>query len=109
MTATTPSVVQNYFDASAARDVAALVACFTADARVADDGKEYVGLEAIRDWKASTDAAFEYTTEIIGSEKDDLGYLVTATIAGDFPGSPVDLRYRFVLADNLISELQIAP
>lgn len=102
-------MIRTYFDASAARDVDALAACFSEDARVADDGKEYVGVEAIRGWKASTDAAFEYTTQIISSEQDDRGYLVTATIAGDFPGSPIDLQYRFALAGNLICELQIAP
>jgi hypothetical protein len=34
---------------------------------------------------------------------------VTNHLEGDFPGGVVDLRHRFVSADNLISDLEIAP
>jgi hypothetical protein len=34
---------------------------------------------------------------------------VTNHLEGDFPGGVVDLRYRFLLADNLIADLEIAP
>ena len=34
---------------------------------------------------------------------------VTNHLEGDFPGGTVDLRYRFVLRDDLISRLDIAP
>ena len=30
-------------------------------------------------------------------------------LEGDFPGGVVDLRYKFTLTDDLISELVIAP
>jgi hypothetical protein len=30
-------------------------------------------------------------------------------VTGDFPGSPVDLRYRFRLEGGLIASLEIAP
>ncbi len=30
-------------------------------------------------------------------------------LEGDFPGGAVELRYRFALVDDLISELVIAP
>jgi hypothetical protein len=30
-------------------------------------------------------------------------------LEGNFPGGVVDLRYRFVVVDDLISELVIAP
>jgi hypothetical protein len=33
---------------------------------------------------------------------------VTNRLKGNFPGGVVDLRYRFVLAEGLISELDIA-
>ena len=34
---------------------------------------------------------------------------VTARVTGDFPGSPVDLRYRFRLEGAAIARLEIAP
>ena len=32
---------------------------------------------------------------------------VTARVTGDFPGSPVDLRYRFTLEGATIARLEI--
>jgi hypothetical protein len=36
-------------------------------------------------------------------------YAVTTRLEGNFPGSPVDLVYRFVLRDGLINGLEISP
>jgi hypothetical protein len=33
--------------------------------------------------------------------------VVTSHLTGEFPGSPVDLRYMFVLAGEKIAELEI--
>jgi len=33
--------------------------------------------------------------------------VVTAHVTGDFPGSPIDLRYRFKLVDRQIAGLEI--
>jgi hypothetical protein len=35
--------------------------------------------------------------------------VVTAELEGDFPGSPVVLKFRFTLRAGLISALEIAP
>lgn len=35
--------------------------------------------------------------------------VVTAHLVGDFPGSPTDLRYFFVLEDDKIADLEITP
>ena len=35
--------------------------------------------------------------------------VVTAHVRGDFPGSPLDLRYFFVLEGDRIAELEIEP
>jgi len=35
--------------------------------------------------------------------------VVTSHVVGDFPGSPIDLRYLFVLDDDRIAELEIVP
>ena len=34
---------------------------------------------------------------------------VTGRVTGDFPGSPVDLQYRFILEGDKIARLEIAP
>ena len=75
-----------------------------------DDGHEYHGLGEIRDWLARASTEFTYTRTLIGAAAIDANtWLVTNHLEGDFPGGVVDLRYRFVLADGLISELEITP
>jgi hypothetical protein len=105
-----PSVIQSYLDAATAPNYDALVACFTHDAIVVDDGRAYRGHAQIRAWRESLAAAFDYTVEVIEVvSSGPSSYVVTARVAGAFPGSPVDLRYQFTVVDGLISRLEIAP
>jgi ketosteroid isomerase-like protein len=105
-----PDVIQRYLDAAAQEDFDGLTACFTDDATVTDEDRTYHGRNEIRAWREKTAAAFEYTAEVLRSEPTGPdGYRVTAKIEGTFPGSPVELVYRFTLRGPLISELVIAP
>jgi ketosteroid isomerase-like protein len=105
-----PDVVARYQDAHDRRDVETALAAFATDATVTDDGHEYHGPDEIRDWLARASTEFTYTRTLTGADAIDANsWLVTNHLEGDFPGGVVDLRYRFVLADGLISELEIAP
>jgi hypothetical protein len=105
-----PDVVAQYQDAHDRRDVESALAAFTTNATVRDDGHEYHGSDEIRDWLARASTEFTYTRTLTGADAiDSNSWLVTNHLEGDFPGGVVDLRYRFVLADGLISELEIAP
>ena len=105
-----PGVVGQYQDAHDRRDVEAALAAFTPSATVTDDGHEYHGHDEIRDWLSVGSTKFNYTRTLTGVNAVDANtWLVTNHLEGDFPGGVVDLRYRFVLADNFISELEIAP
>ena len=50
---------------------------------------------------------YTYTVEpfFLGTENGRTQ--VTAHVVGTFPGSPIDLRFIFVLADDKIAELEI--
>ncbi|MGV9713974.1 nuclear transport factor 2 family protein [Gordonia sp. NPDC003424] len=63
---TLPTVISNYLTASQKRDVDAIVACFSADATVFDEGAERRGLAEIRRWREDVDTAFEYTSTVTG-------------------------------------------
>ena len=52
---------------------------------------------------------YSYTSEPTGLEERDGGYLVTSRLTGNFPGSPVDLRFAFRLERDKIAFLEIAP
>jgi ketosteroid isomerase-like protein len=110
MTAALPDVISRYVQSAAQADFDTLVACFTEDAAVTDEDVTHRGRAAIRQWREALASAFEYTVEVLGSEAvGEHGYLVTTHVVGNFPGSPVQLRYEFVLRGDLISELAIAP
>jgi hypothetical protein len=105
-----PPVVDRYFLLDADRDVEAIVALFTDDATVIDEGQTRRGTAAIRDWQIGDASRYEYTTEILGSEElAGGGYRVTGRLDGNFPGETVILRFDFTVVGEHISHLRIAP
>ncbi|MEQ8923274.1 MAG: nuclear transport factor 2 family protein, partial [Roseovarius sp.] len=69
----------------------------------------YTGRDAIRQWMANASTQYTYTVEPFDLSKDDKRTVVTSHLVGNFPGSPVDLRYFFVLKGDKIAELEIVP
>ena len=108
MTLDLPKPIAAYFTADRG-DSEAVGACFTENAVVKDEGRTYQGRAAIEQWKADVAAKFQYTTELIAYEQKDGKFVVTSKIAGDFPGSPVVLRFFIGLEANRIASLEIIP
>jgi ketosteroid isomerase-like protein len=110
LTDTTPDVIAAYFQAADARDLDALMACFTEDAAVTDEGRTWRGHAEIRRWRVDVATVYQYTVEVLGVEARATDhYAVTTRLEGNFPGGRVDLVYRFALHDGLINALDIAP
>ena len=101
-----PEPIAAYFSADR-QNPAALARCFTAQATVKDEGRTHTGLDAIRAWKSAASARFAYTTEPFALEQDSGHHVVSGRVAGNFPGSPVNLHYRFRLERGLIASLEI--
>jgi len=105
-----PEAVRQYQDAHDRHDTEIAVSAFVPDAAVLDDGKEFRGTDEIRTWLTTTASEFTFTRTLVSAEPvDDDTWLVVNHLEGNFPGGVVDLRYRFTLRDDLISELVIAP
>jgi ketosteroid isomerase-like protein len=105
-----PPIVMRYFALDANDDVEAIVALFTEDATVTDEGETRRGIDAIRAWRAGPAAEYEYTTTIMGSEdRGDRQFRVTARLIGNFPGGTADLNFDFTVANDHIRALTIAP
>jgi hypothetical protein len=105
-----PDVVGRYFELAARRDVEAIVALFTDDASLTDEGETRRGSDAIRAWQTGPAARYEYTTTIKDSEA--LGrdrYRVAVRLEGNFPGGTADLNYDFTVDGSRVSSLRIAP
>lgn len=103
-----PEPIAAYFAADK-RDVEAIARCFTNDAVVKDEGHTHTGIAAIRRWKAETSTKYTYTSEPFALERNDGMTIVTSRLTGDFPGSPVDLRFFFRLERGKIAFLEIIP
>ena len=103
-----PEPIVAYFAADKL-DTEAVVQCFTNDAVVKDEGRTYSGLPAIKQWKANASAKYTYTSEPFALEQKDNMTVVTSRLTGNFPGSPVDLRYFFRLEHGKIAALEIIP
>ena len=87
-----------------------LLSAFATDAIVIDDGNTYTGHDEIHRWRETEASDYIYTVEVSHVEKlDDTQYVVTHHLEGDFPGGVVDIIYRFTLANDLITRLEIAP
>ena len=83
--------------------------CFTENAVVKDEGQTYRGRAAIKQWKADVSAKYQYTSEPLACEQQDGKVVVTTRLTGSFPGSPVSLRFFFVLEGDKIASLEITP
>ncbi|WP_312409678.1 nuclear transport factor 2 family protein [Shinella sp.] len=108
MTIKMPESIADFFIADRDGGPDELAAVFTENAIVKDAGETLVGHEAIRQWKVDyTQKYGPTTTDPFFIATEDGRTQVTAHVAGDFPGSPVDLRYFFVIAGDRIAELEI--
>jgi hypothetical protein len=96
MTVNLPMPIAAYFAADRT-DSETVVQCFADNAVVRDDGCEPKGLAAIRAWKSASSKKYTYTREPFASEDKDGKTIVASRLAGNFPGSPLNLRYFFGL------------
>jgi ketosteroid isomerase-like protein len=103
-----PDTLHRYFAAQNAHDIEAMVACFAPDAAVRDEGRDIVGIDAVRAWKIGTSAKYRITAEPLQSRTESGKTIVVVKVSGTFPGSPANLTYRFGMsADGLISALDV--
>ena len=103
-----PEPIAAYFNADQ-RDGEAVARCFTKQAVVQDEGQTHSGAAAIKAWKTEASAKYSYISEPFSVEQKEGRYIVTSRLTGNFPGSPVDLRFVFRLERGKIARLEIAP
>ena len=102
-----PDAIAAYFAADR-EGPEAVADCFDESAVVIDEGRQHRGRAAIARWKAETTSKYRYTSEPLTVAVSEATVTVTARLTGDFPGSPIELRYRFTLEGEKIARLEIA-
>ena len=103
-----PRPIDAYFEADRGSG-AAVAGCFTPDAVVRDEGNTYHGVDEIRRWRAGVAAKYTYTCEPLAVEGQAGRTVVACRLEGDFPGSPAELRFFFLLAGDKIAALEVLP
>ena len=101
-----PQPIADYFQAANSHNTNAVVAVFANDALVTDEGKQYRGT-AIKEWSNKVNKEYKPTAEATDVAEIGDKTVVTAKVSGNFPGSPVQLRYNFALKGDKIATLLI--
>jgi hypothetical protein len=102
-----PTPIAKYFEAKNAHDIDAMIAVFSDRASVRDEGRDMVGHPAIRNWMEETSRKYRVTVAPTAIDQSDAQSIVTATVSGTFPGSPIQLSYRITVAGDKITHLEI--
>jgi|SRR5882672_2197175 len=100
--------VANYIAAANAHDIEAVTANFSEGAVVRDEGQTRQGIAAIRQWAVEVSKKYRPTVETLDIAQADGRTILTGRVSGDFPGSPVELRYVFTLNGGKIERLEIS-
>jgi hypothetical protein len=101
-----PPPIAAYFRVDTS-DANAVARCFSESAVVIDERREHRGRPSIARWADEATAKYHYTSEPLGVDVSGPAVTVTARVTGDFPGSPVELQYRFTLEGASIARLEI--
>lgn len=102
-----PKPIDIYIRAENAGDPTALSDCFAPDATVRDEGRVHQGLAAIQQWQLETKRKYNAFMEPLRSVERDGRTFVTARVAGNFPGSPIEMDFSFLLEGERIRSLAI--
>jgi ketosteroid isomerase-like protein len=101
------SPILAFFAASNRHDAGAIAGCFTPDALVHDENADHRGEAAIRDWADETHRKYGVSLTPRGVRTDGSTSVVATQVVGTFPGSPIELQFRFAIAGDRIAELVI--
>src|ERR1700720_4450132 len=96
-----------YFAGHNNHDVDAMIGTFAESATVKDEGQERRGLPALRQWMEEANPKDPLAGELITVAETAANTTVRGRVSGNFPGSPVELRFIFTLDQRKITRLEI--
>lgn len=102
-----PAPIERYIDIENSSALEAVRECFAPDAIVHDEGQAYEGVDAIKNWMATTKKKYGHTVTPLDLVERDGQTVLKARLTGNFPGSPVTVNFNFVLAGGKIHSLKI--
>src|SRR5712691_5234454 len=98
MTLDAPEPIAAYLAAEKTKDADALSRCFTEYGTVHDEGRDYRGRDAIRQWKQAADEKYRYILEMINTQTHGNEVTVRAQLTSELPKNPIELDHIFKLS-----------
>jgi hypothetical protein len=102
-----PTPLTAYLNSENTTETESTASYFAANAVVHDEGRRIEGMEAIKSWKIASKIKYRYRVEPLTASQDGATVKVRVRLTGDFPGSPAELMYTFVLSGEKIAALEI--
>ena len=102
-----PEVLEQLIVAGNNQDSAKYAACFSEDAKVHDEGKVHIGQKAIEEWIADANERYNAKNELISYTPNADEDIMEVNASGDFPGSPIVLKYHLRINKGKIAYLKI--
>lgn len=100
-----PKVIASLVKAQNDFDSAAYADCFTETAVVFDEGKTHTGRMEIKNWIDEANKKYRATMNPV--DYSETGQTLKTEVSGNFPGSPIMMRYHYEFKDGLIQSLKI--
>lgn len=101
-----PRSVADYIQANIRLDLDGMMKEFTPDAVFTDNGKTFVGKDAIRNMLRDEAIAAKAVFEPDTSREEGGKVVLEGPAHGEFPGSPLRFTYRFGLEGDAIKSLE---
>ncbi|MCH7389039.1 nuclear transport factor 2-like protein [Acinetobacter dispersus] len=102
-----PEVISAYFDADQANDVDALNQIFSAVATVEDENIQHNGILEIRTWWLTVKEKYVHFLKPLEVSNTGHTSTVLTQVSGNFPNSPVILKFQFTLKNGKVVKLRI--
>lgn len=107
-----PPLAESYLRSTNRHDAAGFQALFAEHARVKDAGREFRGIQAIKEWSKRDIFDASVTLELLRAELCDGGAVLTTKVDGNFDRTglpdPVVISHRLQIAGDKIVELSCA-
>jgi hypothetical protein len=91
-----------------AQNSADFITCFTPDAVVEDEGHTHRGAVEIQAWIDEAFRTSQPFLEVTSATFSDTGAVITGSLSGSFPGSPIVLHYHLTITQDQITALKCA-
>lgn len=102
-----PNVITELVKTQNNFDSAAYANCFSETAVVVDEGKTYNGKQQIEGWIKKTNEEYHAVMKPLEYQELENEAVLRAEVSGNFPGSPIVLKFYHRIENGVIQMLKI--